>query len=438
MPTWREVLTHAVSDVEDHYDLLKYRLRERLGGRDPIQILPYRGYGNRDLLYLKGRVLEDKGIQSAVESDTVWDNLVNMYKRFNSKEIPYAHVLARYQDVQQEVVADEEGFFEVNLKPSKPLPEDRLWHTLELELLEPLRDEDASITAEGQVLVPPPEAEFGVISDIDDTVIYTDATHLLKMARTVFLGSARTRLPFKGVAAFYRALMHGQQQEGINPLFYVSSSPWNLYDLLVDFFRLQDIPLGQMLFLRDWGIKDEELLPVTHWRYKTSTIKKILDTYPGLPFILIGDNGQQDPEIYHEIVSTYPRRILAVYIRNVSQDMERPQEIRGLAENVIEAGSVMILADETYTLAQHAAEQGWISPIALPEVKAEKKRDEAPPSQIEALLDQAEEGTESTVVIGEDELEGSGDAPEEGAIDQALEKNAEDHQDPPTVMIKGD
>jgi phosphatidate phosphatase APP1 len=390
MPTWQEVLTHTVSDVEDHYDLLKYRLRERLGGRDPIQILPYRGYGTQDFLYLKGRVLEDKNIQSAVESDTVWDNLVNMYKRFNSKEIPYARVLARYQDVQQQVVADEEGFFEVNLEPSRPLSKDRLWHTIELELLKPLRDEDVSITAEGQVLVPPPDAEFGVISDIDDTVIYTDATHLIKMARTVFLGSARTRLPFKGVAAFYRALMHGQQQEGINPLFYVSSSPWNLYDLLVDFFRLQDIPLGQMLFLRDWGIKDEELLPITHWRYKINTIKKILDTYPDLPFILIGDNGQQDPEIYHEVVSTYPERTLAVYIRNVSQYLERPQKIHHLAENVLESGSVMILADETYTLAQHAAEQGWISPSALPKIKAEKERDEAPPTQIEALLDVAE------------------------------------------------
>ena len=69
------------------------------------------------------------------------------------------------------------------------------------------------------------------------------------------------RLPFPGVAAFLRALYAGAGGGERNPLFYVSSSPWNIYDLLSEFFSLNDIPIGPVLFLRDWGLTDVELVP---------------------------------------------------------------------------------------------------------------------------------------------------------------------------------
>ena len=91
---------------------------------------------------------------------------------------------------------------------------------------------------------------FGIISDIDDTVIRTDATSLLGTFRSTMLANARTRLPFPGVAALYRAL-HGA---GTNPLFYVSSSPWNIYDMLSDVLAIRGIPAGPLL-LRNWGLE---------------------------------------------------------------------------------------------------------------------------------------------------------------------------------------
>ena len=71
-----------------------------------------------------------------------------------------------------------------------------------------------------------------MISDIDDTIVRTGATSLLMMLRVVLLSNAHTRLPFQGVAAFYGALARGASGQDSNPLFYVSSSPWNLYDVL--------------------------------------------------------------------------------------------------------------------------------------------------------------------------------------------------------------
>ena len=223
-----------------------------------------------------------------------------------------------------------------------------------------------------------------------------------------------------------------------NPLFFVSSSPWNLYGLLSEFFHLQDIPIGPILFLRDWGITQEEILPTDHRKFKRETIHLIMDMYPKLPFILIGDSGQEDPEIYEEVDCAYPHRILAIYIRNVSHNLKRPEAIRGLAKKVTDAGSTLILADDTLPMAQHAAAQGWIAREALAEVGAEKKADEAPPGPVEKILGEEEKPAAPTVVIKAESPKETKATVESGAIEQAMETSKDEGQKPPTVVVEGD
>ncbi len=375
---WEARFNRLAHRTERRFDRWKEREGEPGPHADPIRLIVYRGYGTAERLYLKGRVIEDEGISPAALEDSIWRNLINVYKRFESDEVAGARLLARFQGQQYEATSDEEGYFEVWLQPAAALPTDRLWHEVELELVEPLREGHGPVRATGYALVPPATTRFGIISDVDDTVVLTNATSLLKMGRTVFLGNAHTRVPFPGVAAFYEALQAGASGHDFNPLFYVSSSPWNLYDLLTEFLQVQGITIGPLM-LRDWGISNDEVLPTKHAPHKHKSIRKIFDTFPHLPFILIGDSGQEDPEIYHDIVRAYPKRVLAVYIRNVSRDLERPEAIRALAAQVTQAGSTLLLADDTFAAAQHAAEQGWIAPEALATVRAQvvEDKDEA-------------------------------------------------------------
>lgn len=136
------------------------------------------------------------------------------------------------------------------------------------------------------------------------------------MAKTVFLNNAHSRLPFPGVSAFYNALLLGKNGKRNNPFFYVSSSPWNMYDLLKEFLDLNNIPEGPLL-LRDFGLQDNKLINKGHQVHKTKEIVNILKMYPKLNFILIGDSGQQDAYIYKDIAKLYPDRILAIYIRDL-------------------------------------------------------------------------------------------------------------------------
>src|SRR5919199_2826458 len=368
MADWKQLFAQVAGNVEEHFDTLKSRFQERIGSSDPLKILPYHGYGTAKKLFFSGRVIEDNGITASSDNDTLWQNLLNIYKRLESDEIPGARVRVSFQGQKQEVITDEEGFFEVKFELTEPLRQDGAemddyvdfrpaWHDVELELLEPQCSHHHEVRATGQVLVPPPSAKFGVISDIDDTVVQTDATNMLRMARVVFLNNARTRLPFEGVAGFYRALQQGASGQENNPIFYVSSSPWNLYDLFTEFFEFQGIPIGP-----------------------------ILDLYPELPFILIGDSGQQDAEIYRQVVHDYPGRILAVYIRNVTPEPKRQEAISALAEEVRSAGSQLLLAEDTLATAIHAVEQGWISSEALQAVRIEKEVDEREPSLFEQIV----------------------------------------------------
>lgn len=432
MTNWKDILTHFAADVEGRMDELRYRLHYQLGGLGPVKIIPYRGYGTPEQFYLRGRVLEDKGIPEAEKNDKIWENLLYMYQRLESDEVPHARLRVRYGGIQQEVQADEEGFFEVNLRPDKPPVKERLWHPVEIELIEPIPDVQRRypVKAVGEVLVPQAGAKFVVVSDIDDTILQSDATHILRMARSVFLGNAHTRLPFAGAAALYRALFAGASGNEKNPLFYVSSSPWNFYDLLSQFFNLHSIPVGPVLFLRNWGLTEEEILPLSHKTYKASTIRRMLNFYPDLPFILIGDSGQEDPEIYAELVDEFPQRIQAVYIRNVSRDLKRPEAVRELAERVLKAGSALVLANDSLSIARHAVEKGYISPSALPLIGEEKEKDEEPPSVLDKMLGEPVKHEGPTVKVSHEAVKDG------GVEDTVKEAGDEKTQKPPTVVIE--
>jgi phosphatidate phosphatase APP1 len=99
---------------------------------------------------------------------------------------------------------------------------------------------------------------------------------------------------------------------------------------------------------------------------------------------LIGDTSQQDPEIYHEIARRYGSRILAIYIRNVNAHPERSAAIQTLADDVLAAGSSLLLADDTAAAARHAAEQGWITRDSVREVEMATSEDEDRPDAPEA------------------------------------------------------
>ena len=352
---WRERAVVAWVKAIRGADELAFQFKRRTGLLGPLEIHAYRGHGTTRLLLLKARVLERPGVIRASARDSARRNLRNMVRRMMSDEVPYARLVARFGEVEQAAVADDEGFADLRIALPQPLPDSPAWHEVELELTWPPIPKQGPVRATGRVLVPG-NASYAVVSDLDDTVIQSGATRLWTMLKTALLSNVHTRLPFEGVAAFYRALVSGPDGQGWNPIFYVSAGPWNLADLIEDFMDLHGIPRGP-LFLRNWSPRT---VKGGGRRHKLEIIDALMETYPDLPFVLIGDSGEHDPEIYLEVVKAHPGRVLAIYIRDVTSGA-RKEAVDAIAAELVEHGVDLVHDDDTEAAALHARANGLIA-----------------------------------------------------------------------------
>ncbi|WP_157991512.1 App1 family protein [Caldimonas tepidiphila] len=361
---WRVTLPNLFARADALHDRAQARLALLRPSHRSAFIVPYIGFGTPQRLLVSGRVLRGRPMLPALPGDTGLRNLLRFYRQMASHEMPGARMTVAFGGTEQQVVADEEGYFHAEIEPASPLPPGP-WQQVALRLEQP----EAHGVA--QVRVPPATARFGIISDIDDTVVWTHASRRLKMLLTVARGNPHTRRPLAGVGALYRALQAGAGGNECNPIFYVSSSPWNLYPPLLEFLDLQRIPTGPLL-LKDFG--DHTLFALRdHHTHKLASIERILEIHPSLPFVLIGDSGEQDPEIYREVVHRYPQRVRAIYIRQVAPDAARLAALDRLIGEVSESGAQLVLVPDSEFAAAHAAAEGLIDPARLTEVRAETR-----------------------------------------------------------------
>ena len=356
--------------LEQALDALRTRLAERAGGPGPLEVLAYRGHAGPRGAVLRGRVLEERGLRAPTAGDSALHNVLATWRRFETDEVAGARVRVEIGPDVHETRTDDEGYFLFRLPPLDVGPPGG-WLPVRVVASGGAGAGRSTVVNVALVRVPAADAAYGVISDVDDTILRTGATSLLSVARHTLLHNAHTRRAFRGVAALYRAFEEGVSS-GPNPIFYVSSSPWNLYDLLADFMEVQRIPAGP-LFLQDIGLDERRLGASSHADHKLAMIAEILETHAGLPFVLVGDSGQRDPEVYREAARLWPGRIRGIYIRRVSTGA-RDHEVRRVAADLGSVGVEMVLGRDSVELARHAAERGLIAPGTEEVVQATARR----------------------------------------------------------------
>ncbi|MBZ5738755.1 App1 family protein [Nocardioides mangrovi] len=291
-------------EAERAWDGLRRRRRE---GRPPehFRFATFGGHGTTEGVVVRGRVLDNPPPSDAVEGEGVGAALARTIGQFVTDELPGVPLRVTVGGTSVEAASDGEGYFRVELSPGATTSP---WTEGTVELADEHRGLTDPHRTTFRVRVPGPEARFGVISDVDDTILETGVQRVGLMLAQTFTGSALTRTPFPGAAELYRDLAGAD-----NPVFYVSSSPWNLHSFLQGFLEHRAFPAGPLL-LRDLiGNHDGRAR-------KHDRIEEILRLHPDLSFVLIGDSGEKDPQIYADIVRAHPGRVLAVYIREVRLD----------------------------------------------------------------------------------------------------------------------
>jgi phosphatidate phosphatase APP1 len=338
-------------------------------GRGTVAINCYRGYGSDRELFLIGRVFRQPGYLRTRRRGTLWRDLRAVTWRLLRYGMRDAVLAVRFGETEQEVTTDRDGYFRVHMRLENRPAGEGLWHPMEIALRRP---EEPDASAKGEVFIPPATARTLVISDIDDTVVHTGVANKLVMLWRLFFQGAHSRVAFPGVAAFYRALHDGTGGAAggseVNPMLYVSRGPWSIYEVMTEFFHRHRIPIGPVLFLREWGLTLQRPLPPRARDHKVTLIRHMMEIYEDMPVVLIGDSGQHDAELYAGIVDEYPGRVRAVYIRNVSRSGRRPAKIAELARGIEAAGSSLVLAADSGVMARHAAGLGLIREDALPNI----------------------------------------------------------------------
>ncbi len=314
----KHILHRAAQSVENW-------LESRRGPQDSTRVIdPYIGYTTTQALILRGRVLTSKQRGKATADQSKWTNFRQMTSLFLTDEVADAEVNCDGITAR----TDDEGYFTLTLPATSTVG----WVEKPVTLNN--GEDETTCTA----LAHNPDARLLVISDIDDTVMQTGAYSLVRNIWTSLTGNALTRKIFPDATRF----METMSQDGLNPIYYVSSSPWNLHQFLQSIFERNGLIMGPM-FLRDYGISETQFITGTHGDHKGASIDAILNGVDIPKAVLVGDTGQHDPFVYRDAIARHPNRIKAVVFRQAGPPDTKTQaaikEIAGLGVPVLRGSS---------------------------------------------------------------------------------------------------
>lgn len=246
----------------------------------------------------------------------MWVNFRRMASQWFTREIPKAFIEVHVGGNKYERRSDKEGYFIMECE--ELLEVDKVTISL------PGYGFEKDFKLLNHYTNPP----LVVISDIDDTLMETGAVSLGKMLKTTLFGNSLTREIVDGMPELLRELNSDDQ----HPVFYITSSPWNLAHFLMRVFRRAEIPMGG-LFMTDWGLTPEYWITPHHDKHKRQAIDQVLKWYPYSEFVLLGDDSQMDPDIYAGAVRDYGDRVAGVFIRSVAGEM-KARKVESLYEEL--------------------------------------------------------------------------------------------------------
>jgi phosphatidate phosphatase APP1 len=293
-----------------------------MANKQSLHLQIYTSFYTKSHVYLKGRLLRDKPLEDQ-ENSGILKALFYTLLRALSREVTGKKVACWVGSRQVDMITDDEGYFELYENTETLAKDDFTTIRLTVDYKGAKNSKTVQLTDYSR------QVPVGIISDIDDTIMVTGVKSFFKLKvaiNTLFLNPFR-RKPIEDAAAAFHQL--SEQVEGRGPVIYISNSPWNLYDYLKNFLKHNGFPNG-IVMLRDMGWQLLKSRTIKE-RNKYLEIKKILATFQESDFILIGDSGELDFDIYQQVLKEHPDRIRRVII-NKAGNKEKEAEILQHAE----------------------------------------------------------------------------------------------------------
>ncbi len=278
-------------------------------GADRVSVYP--AYGDGVSMILEGRVVERRDGPSAAVDDAGLRNLWRNLRLWINDERKQAPVDLTVGELSLQTRTDDEGYFKVQAAHALTAG----WHEIAAG--------SRHGTGHGRLLVVPQANRLGMISDLDDTILVSEVTSKPRLLANSFLKNPTQRQAVPGMAALYARTLAANPQPASAPLFYLSASPRQLHEPIDEFLDGNGFPAGVLITKRVTDDASSDPL-FDQFAYKTRQIEAILERLPWVRFILVGDDGERDPEIYDWVRRRHPERVAEIWIRRVRGDGGAP------------------------------------------------------------------------------------------------------------------
>jgi len=359
----------VVAGIENSITKRRREQKMKSGAFRGLHVDVYRGFVADGVAKVRVRVVEAPELPGDSRIP-YWDVAQANLRRHAALAIVGVAVELRIGTHTATEVTDDHGFANFSL----PVPKLRVgWHEAHA-MTTPIEDGEVA-TGTGRVIKPSLQAPFLVISDIDDTILVTGLTEGVAMVTRTVLREADKRRAIAGMSSLYRGLSRGVQNRTGNrkpepTFFYVSTGSWSFYPLLQQFMQLRAFPQGPM-FLTDWG-PTERYVRRSGAEHKRTAIRRLLEAYPKMPFVLIGDSGQRDALTYAEMAREFPGRVHLIIIRQVGDDDDdRNIAVREQAGTLRAEGIPFHLVPDAARAAELCQAEGLCDEETLVEVAGE-------------------------------------------------------------------
>lgn len=273
----------------------------------------YRGYANEQELIVMGHVF--KRLYDYDYQKKNFKNATSIINQFRIKTIKNYDIYLKFGNHEIHSKTLDDGYFKFCIPIEKEF--DFGWMEYEVSI----KHKSETITAKGS-FIRPHEGNLGIISDIDDTFLISHTRNVFKKIYILLFKNVNDRKVFEGVVPHYQALSSAgrNNKDEQNAFFYVSSSEWNLYNFIVKFTKIHQLPRAVIL-LKDIkrGVTDFFISGRRNHNHKFDKIKHVLEFYPNLKYVLLGDDSQHDPFLYEQICKIFPVTVKAVYIRQTGK-----------------------------------------------------------------------------------------------------------------------
>lgn len=276
----------------------------------------YRGYANKKELVVFGHVVKKYPSGDRKYTRSGFRYARTIIELFSIKTIPFVTVTLHLGEVTHETKAEADGYFRFQVPFAQDIPSG--WHTYRVTVDDEMNGKKYHAESTEEFFLPY-KSSYGLISDIDDTFLISHSRRSFRKLFVLLSRNVQARKPFDDVVKHYQLLSFASRthpHKDSNIFFYVSSSEWNLYDMIVRFAELNGLPKAVLKLKKiKSGLDDFVMTGSGSHEHKLRKIHNIIHFYPELQFILLGDDSQKDPIIYEEICRTFPGNIRAVYIR---------------------------------------------------------------------------------------------------------------------------